>query len=305
MKINVLINPKCAGTDQIARMIGIYFPDSKIKTSHSSPLPNSREDFDTGSWRAADLVIAAGGDGTVNEAINIVAGSETPLGIIPCGTANDLASLYKMPSDLKEACKTFRKLKQARIDLISINGRYYATAGGLGFASRVVEIANSIKRRYRAKRVFKKGFRNNIYVIASLAALHDPAYLYNPIEIAVNGKFERLNAFSVFINNQRFLGRNIKITPDACNRDRYFDVCIIRNPLNRLKVISLLYKTIKATHVELPYVKFIRSSTLRIRSKSRLKYFGDGEILDEGSEFDVKLVPGALNLVVPFKNSEN
>ena len=92
---------------------------------------------------APDLVVAAGGDGTVNRVINAVAVRNVPVGIIPCGSSNDLAGQLDIPTDFQQACRIIRSAGLTDIDLISVNGRYFATCGGLGLAADVARRANA------------------------------------------------------------------------------------------------------------------------------------------------------------------
>lgn len=293
MKINVLINPRCLKAENAIRTIKANFPDEDIviylteSRTRTVPRKQSRR------YRPSDILIAVGGDGTVNEAANAIAGSGAVLAIIPCGTANDLASLYNLPRDINSACRVIRQNIRARIDLISINDRLYATSGGLGFASSVVETANLLK-----KTNWIKILKSRLYQLAVLLALLNKKHRFNRVAICCNGVIKNINILAIFVNNQEFLGKNIKMTPGARNDDKAFDICVIRNPLSRYKVITLLLKTLTASHVNLPYIELSKAASIRITGRSNLKYFGDGEILDEGRDFEIKLIPQALNLII-------
>jgi diacylglycerol kinase family enzyme len=92
-----------------------------------------------------DAIIAVGGDGTINEALNGMIGTEVPLGIIPCGTANDLAHHLGIPTDLENAVSVIGQGRTQRIDLIRVNDWYMATTGGIGIASIVIQSLERIK----------------------------------------------------------------------------------------------------------------------------------------------------------------
>ena len=293
MKINILLNPACAEPRKVMTTIKANFPNDDLKMYYSSQHHGEYFNSIYRAARPADLLIAVGGDGTINEAVNVIAGSETTLGIIPSGTANDLAAQLKLPRDINAACDIFKSGKFFRIDLIRVNGRYYATAGGLGYSSRVVEIANQLKKHSPIKT-----FGNMIYVLASMLALNNTSYRINMLELKADGGREVLNAFAVFVNNQECLGGKIRIAPGACNHDSAFNVCVIRNPLTRLQVLSLLYNSIKGSHGKLPFVRFQKGARLRIECRKSVKYFGDGEILAEGKYFELRLIPRSLKLAV-------
>ena len=90
-----------------------------------------------------DIVVAVGGDGTVNRVMNTVVGMELPVGIIPVGSSNDLAHALGIPKNFNMACDVIKEARPMDIDLISVNGRYFATCGGLGMASHVADRANT------------------------------------------------------------------------------------------------------------------------------------------------------------------
>ncbi|HEB29626.1 hypothetical protein LCGC14_3070530 [marine sediment metagenome] len=90
---------------------------------------------------------STGGDWSVNEVLNGIMGSDVAIGIIPTGTANDLASYYRLPCNIEKACDIILKRRIHRADLILVNNRYFITAGGLGFSSEVANIVNTIKNQ--------------------------------------------------------------------------------------------------------------------------------------------------------------
>jgi diacylglycerol kinase (ATP) len=300
MKINILINPKCCNADRVIGELHQRFPGDDISIYFTKRRSRIAEKTKAVLFDPADIFIAVGGDGTVNEAVNAIAGSETALGIIPCGSANDLATMYNLPHDTAAAFEIIKSENRVQLDLISINSRFYASAGGLGFSSGVVEMANRLKKIGLIKNI-----RSKIYILAVLLTLYNRKYRNHPVVIQRNGNQTVINAFAIFVNNQPYLGKNIRMTPGACNNDNMFDICIIRNPLTNFQVLSLLYRSTKAAHGNLPYVNIVRASSIKILSKSNLKYFGDGEILDEANFFDLKVVPRALNLIVPRSRGEN
>ena len=95
-----------------------------------------------------DGVIAAGGDGTINEVMNGMMksdkGPKTPLGVIPIGTANDLANNLSLPLDYEGAAAMVKAGKQMQVDLISVNGRYFSNNAGLGLEPYVSTVQNKM-----------------------------------------------------------------------------------------------------------------------------------------------------------------
>ena len=92
-------------------------------------------------------VVAVGGDGTHHWLVDELAGGDVPLGLVPLGTANDLAIEYGIPTDVEEACRIIRRGAQTRIDLITAAGKAFATAGGMGLANDVAEGVCAARRK--------------------------------------------------------------------------------------------------------------------------------------------------------------
>ncbi len=251
----------------------------------------------------ADLIIAVGGDGTINEIINVIAKKDIMLGIIPSGTANDLASLYNLPSDINEACKIILAGNIREIDLISVNGRYYATAGGVGFPCDVVDFANAVKRSGSVGRILGKTLGSKLYTFAVIAALIAGVRYNKFLKIIYGNHRVAVNALSLMVNNQPFLGKNIKMSPGAVNDDGLFDICLIYSYISRLKIIHLLARILKGTHVFLPSVKTIKTDRITIKSEVPIPYFGDGEVFHQNTEFNIRLIPKALKMIVPYRKA--
>ena len=100
----------------------------------------------------ANVVLAAGGDGTMNAAINGIAGSEASLAVLPRGTANDLAAIHALPTRLEDVCEDLLSGRTERIDLISVNGWRYATDGGIGLCCSVADVAETLRRKTAVRR---------------------------------------------------------------------------------------------------------------------------------------------------------
>lgn len=248
-----------------------------------------------------DMIIAVGGDGTVNEIINVIAGTDIALGIIPLGTANDLASLYNFPTDIESACDVILKRHVTQIDLISVNSKYYVTAGGIGLPCEVANIANTIKCYGRIGQLLARILGSKLYILAVIAALATKIKRDNLLDIRYDNHSLSVNALSMMVDNQSFLGRNIIMSPGAINDDGAFDICLIENPLSRLKVLQVLVRTLRGTHVSLPFVRTIRATDITVKTKQPLSFFGDGEIIQKNTSFNIRLIPKALKLMVPVK----
>ncbi|HYU35968.1 MAG TPA: diacylglycerol kinase family protein [Thermoanaerobaculia bacterium] len=250
----------------------------------------------------ADAVVAIGGDGTINEVINGLAGSGAALGILPRGAANDLARLHGIPEDLAAACDVIREGTLRRADLVRVNHRLFATAGGIGLPCEIASIADRIKRDGRAGKLLVNLLGSNIYVLAVLVALRN-----NPGRAVVtlhrDGEVHRVDALSLMINNQPFLGRRFRMAPGAVPDDGRFDVCLINGHESRWSVLPLLLRVLVGRHTTSPEVESWRGEKLRLTADTPISFFGDGEIFPAAAELRIELLPQALAVIVPRASS--
>ena len=245
-----------------------------------------------------DTIVAVGGDGTVNGVINAIAGTDVALGIVPTGTANDLASHYAIPKKVSEACDTILERRVRRADLISVNGWYYGTAGGLGLPCKIAEIANDLKRQNAGKRMRLK-LGSIIYVLAATSALARGRHPRNLLTIRWDNRSFVTDAVALMVNNQAFAGKRFFLSPGALNDDGAFDVCLIERPESRAQILFIALKSLFGRHVDSPHVKSWRASELVVEAEEPATFFGDGELFDRTCDFRIKIVPRALSILTP------
>ena len=274
------------------------FSSHRIEISHTLypghataiAMQSTRKKFDT--------IVAVGGDGTVNEVLNGIVNSDVLLGIIPTGTANDLASLYQIPSNIESACNVILERHIHQSDLISVNGRYFVTAGGLGLPAEAINKANTIKQNNTVGKLLLKLLGSWIYVLAVLLILSRTQKGRQYVQVHINGNSHVMDTLSLMIDNQPFLGKNFLMTPEAKNDDGLFDICWIKNSKSRMEVFSILLKVLMGKHVDLPTVQSWQAEELFIRSEKALTFFGDGEKFQEDTQFHIRILPKALKILV-------
>ena len=251
-----------------------------------------------------NTIVAVGGDGTVNEVLNGMVGTDVVLGIIPTGTANDLASYFCLPRNIEAACDVILRRHVHQTDLIRVNKRYYITAGGVGFPSLVAGIANEMKSRSRTGRFLSKLLSTKLYILAVLIAILRSNY-HHLIKISQNGHMINYDVLSLMINNQPFLGKNFLMAPGAINDDGMFDVCLIVNANSRLYTLWLLLKVLTGRHIHSPLVRIWRTDALSIETLNPVPFLNDGELLQKSKKFNIGMVPKSLNIIVPEKLSSS
>lgn len=163
-----------------------------------------------------ELVVVSGGDGTVNEVVNGMAGSVVPLAIIPTGTQNVLARELAIPDSVPEAVRLIQSGHTQSYDLGNANGRYFILWSGIGFDAHVAaRVDPALKRRIGAA----------AFLITGLSEAH--AYEPVPIRVAVDGRESEANF--VVVSNGRYYSRYFELMPQASMRDGYLDVSLFRS----------------------------------------------------------------------------
>jgi len=232
------------------------------------------------------LVIAAGGDGTINEIIQGLAGSETALGVLPTGTVNVWAREMGIPLDLHDACNVLVYGQTRRIDLGRVNDRYFLLMVGIGFDGQVTQAVE----RKPLKRLGPLGY--------ALAALwFGPGYAGFPVIVRQDDYVIKTRALQVFIGNTQLYAGAFKFTWQALCDDGQLDLCIVhkRNLPGRIFVLLDFLMRHKNRRRCVRYDTFT-SVTIETPHPVALQIDGDPGGYTPAT-FSVH--PGALKVVVP------
>jgi YegS/Rv2252/BmrU family lipid kinase len=231
-----------------------------------------------------DIIVAAGGDGTINEVIQGIGHAPVMLGIIPMGSGNGLARHLEIPHEPEKAIRLINKLNTRTIDVATINGYPFASIAGLGFDARVAN-------KYR--KVRKRGFFGYFRVIFR------EYFRYRDREFTLtfdNQKISR-KAILLSIANSNQFGYNSIIAPNAQPDDGLLDVVIVKKfPLGELpRIIGLLF-TGKIDQSS--YIESYKTKELFIVRKRGKRVNIDGEAVKMGREIFVRIQPSAIKVIV-------
>ncbi|MET0558291.1 MAG: YegS/Rv2252/BmrU family lipid kinase [Solirubrobacterales bacterium] len=234
---------------------------------------------------ARELPVVMSGDGLVGAVGGAMAGSETPLGIIPGGRGNDLARVLGIPNDPEEAVAVVLAGATRRIDVGEANGKRFLGIASFGFDSEANRLANETH--------FLRG--NLVYAYAALRALLS----WKPARftIAVGEERQRLSGYSVCVANSRAYGGGMFIAPGAELDDGQFDVVTI-GEVGRLRFLGNLPKVFKGTHVEKDEVRVFRASRLEASASRPFAVYADGEHLTD-LPASLRVLPRALSVLAP------
>jgi YegS/Rv2252/BmrU family lipid kinase len=235
-----------------------------------------------------NLVIAAGGDGTINEIIQGLAGSETALGVLPGGTVNVWARELGIPLDDARARKILVHGQTRRIDLGSVNGRYFLLMAGIGFDGAVTQAVEG-------KPLKRLGILGYTLAVLWLG----PGYQGFPVVTKIDRYVVKTRAIQIVIGNTQLYAGAIKITWQAKCDDGLLDLCIVRkrNLLGRLVVAKDFILRLSRRH---QWVRYDTFKTLKIETPIPIPYQIDGEA-GGFTPAEFSIAPGVLKVIVPQK----
>jgi diacylglycerol kinase (ATP) len=239
-----------------------------------------------------NYIVAAGGDGTLNEVINGIGRrrKEVCVGIAPLGTGNDFARVIGLPGALEDNIDILLSRKTRAIDLVQVRAertRYFVNVSAGGFSGLVDEkLTPEIKRTWGP---FS-------YVRSAAAALPN---LHGYKTIVVLDEAERLSMelYNVVIGNGRFVAGGLPIAPAADPTDGLLDVILI--PKRSIAETALLgAEILLGKHLSDKAVIFRRAKKVAVRSRPGMWFNVDGELVGNAPA-TFQIIPAALNFVVP------
>ncbi|MEA1959542.1 MAG: diacylglycerol kinase family protein [Chloroflexota bacterium] len=250
--------------------------------------------------RDYELVVAVGGDGTVNEVVNgIIDGDgkgRATLGIICTGTGSDSIRTLGIPREYGRSCRALARHKRKRIDLGAAeyvsNGRnmkrYYINTAGLGFDAAVAERTTHFKRM-GGTIPFLIGFATVFFT-----------YKGKDVTINIDGSGHEECSLLIAVNNGCYFGGGMKIAPDADPCDGELDVITVRDT-NKLQLLFNFHRLYKGTHTTHPKVSTYKAKYVGIETPYRLPLQLDGEPVGEAPA-TFRVVPKALNVAIGDSN---
>jgi YegS/Rv2252/BmrU family lipid kinase len=234
---------------------------------------------------AGELPVVMSGDGLLGAVGGAMAGSETPLGIVPGGRGNDLARVLGISSEPESAVETLFSGHSRRIDVGEANGKPFLGIVSVGFDSECNRRANEVKL-----------IRSNlVYVYSLLRTLL--GWKSARFTIRVDDERTRLSGYSVSVANNSTFGGGMRIAPAADLEDGLFDVIAIGD-VGKLRFLANLPKVFKGTHVNGDEVRVFRTSHLELSASKPFPVYADGEHLTD-LPASLRVLPRALSVLTP------
>lgn len=231
-----------------------------------------------------DVVVAVGGDGTVNEVARGVVGSDKALGIIPCGSGDGLARHLGLSHNIEKALRTIEKGEQKRMDIAEVNGQLFFSVCGVGFDAVVSErFANHGKRGLAS------------YIKLGLDTLR--SYQPEDYTIEIDGQRIATKALLITVGNSDQWGNNAKIAPLADCCDGILDITIA-DKFGILELPGLAFRLMTGTLHKCRKIHCYKGKEIRITRNSEGPAHADGDWFIAPKELNIKIIPSALKVIV-------
>ncbi len=234
-------------------------------------------------------IYSIGGDGTINEIVNGIAGTKAALGVIPAGSGNDFIRSIHGEYQTKEIVADTIRGQERSIDLARANGKYFINISSIGFDADVVFNAHKFKRLPCIP-------GSMAYLISLIYTIFKNKI--SEIKVTIDDEEITLKILLAAVANGRFYGGGMLPAPDATLDDGLLDICLV-GEVNRLKILTLFPKYMKGEHGEIEYVSFKRAKKMKIESKDTISLNIDGEILT-GKDIEFEILKGAINVIYPL-----
>lgn len=288
MKKSILfiINPISGGKSKLnfPKLAGNYLDKSLFDTEFifTEGVGHARQI--AGENNDKEIIVAVGGDGTINEIASTLEGSGKWMGIIPCGSGNGLARAMGIPLRDIDAVSRLNNLNSTLIDSGTLNNRKFFNMAGVGFDAHISKrFAEHTGRGVSG--YFQTAFRE-------ISSYQSQNYV-----LQIDGKSYDRNAFMISIANSSQYGNNAHISPFASVKDGLLDVCIIRPfPLYLFPVMG--YRMFSKTTHKSKFVEIIKGREIRILRESSGAVHVDGEPQLMEAELNISIKPLSLSVLV-------
>jgi len=267
----VVANPT-AGDGKAGRLIGkVNAILEQLGVDHEIRVSGSPEELEQLAHAAGEqggIVAVLGGDGSVNLAVNGLAGTSGTLAVLPAGTGDDFAKAIDV-GKLEDATRLLADPKTVDVDLIGVTAgveqRRFINVAGAGFDSEVSDVAAGMRRRL--------GSRAH-YAIATVKTL--PRFVPARFHLDLDGSSIDVDAMLVVVGNSYAYGGGMKVLPQASIVDGALDICIV-TAMSKAAFLRAFPKVYVGKHATHPNVMMLRGKDVKIEANRRVSVFADGE----------------------------
>lgn len=289
-RVRIILNPQAGQAEDVARVERAravweehgWIVEWYVTEYAGHAIKLARE----GAAAGDDLIVAAGGDGTVNEVVNGIAGTQAALAVLPVGTGNVWVRELKLPLRPEAAALALLDGTVHALDLGLAGDRYFLLMAGVGFDA-------SVTRRVRPE--LKRRFGIFAYLLEAFSIA--PDVRGTRARIVLDGRAVRGHVLMVVIGNSRLYGGFLQITHQASITDGMLDVAIIKGQDARSAPIHLINIVLRRHNFN-PDLLYYRAREISIESSAPLDVQIDGDPIGV-TPMTFRVVPGALRAWLP------
>jgi YegS/Rv2252/BmrU family lipid kinase len=263
----LLVNPASAGGRALEALPKVHTTLDALGATHRTVTTRSIDHaFEEAGNAAAEgeTVAALGGDGLLRPIAGALKGTESALGLIPCGRGNDLARVLGIPTDPAEAARILVQGEERVLDVANVDGTPYMGIASFGLDSDANRIANEAK--------LVKG--DAVYVYSALRAL--AAWKPARFSVTVDGERHEISGYCIAVGNSKAYGGGMFVFPHAELDDGKLDVMLVKRA-SKLRVLIELPKIFKGTHGESEHVEFLRGEEIEVSADRPFVIYADGD----------------------------
>ena len=288
-KITILfiINP-ISGTGEnkvVEKLIKKELAYSKFEVSirYTEAVGHATEIAKEGVKACVDVIVAVGGDGSVNEVAKGLIGTNVKMGIIPTGSGNGFARHLNIPMDKRKAVILLNKLYSKSVDTASVNDQVFVGTAGVGFDAHIANLFQNLEKR---------GFWNYIKLIFKEINYKSKEYTINH-----NGKSRKIKAVMISFANASQYGNNFHISPKSELDDGLIDFVIVQDMPKRM-IPQFLIKIANGKIENSKFVEIIQAKEMEIFSDEKIIHL-DGEPKKINESVLIKNNPKTLKILIP------
>lgn len=284
-----IINPK-AGVDRVKAISDAI--DAKLNTEkfesellYTEYAKHGTKIAKNAASKGVDIVVAVGGDGSINDVISGIYGSKTALAIIPKGSGNGLARTLGIPLKIEEALDVINQMNFQNLDVGKANDQLFISNAGVGFDAVVT-------KKFEGNE--KRGFLTYLKIITQKIWTYKARFW----RINVDGEEVREKAFMITAANGKQLGYNFHVAPNALMDDGMLDLVVIKN-FPRIFGGIIALQAFSGILDKSPFVKTFRGKNISIINEKNTLMQADGDCHQCGGRVDLQVMPERLQVIVP------
>lgn len=289
-KILFIINPIAGGktTRELIPLIERTMKDNKIEYEILLT-KKPKEATELALETEYNLVVAVGGDGTINEvAKGLIRRRSGILGIIPAGTGNDYSKSLDISRDPKEALDIIIKGRTIKVDTAIANNQEFLNIASVGFDAEVVNIANKIKGKNKIQGKFA-------YVIGVIYTVF--SFKKRNAIIDIDGEKYKRRIILIALGKGNYYGGGMMILPDANLYDGNLHICIVKD-ISNLKLLFLFPSIFKGNHLKhMKYVETFKGKNINIELERDISLNVDGDLFKADKNIQVRISDFKLDVL--------